>query len=207
LSHVPSFLFVYLLIHLFIYFAVLGLELRATPWASPPALFCDGFFWDSVARKGRPGKKQTACVLRDPGKGWQSRGIKLKELKREGHIALGRWKSQWSHMQPHVGWALLSASVTCLQVYLRWDSFVLRVQPLDTSPLSLCRHSGRSFTNLPQRLLCQLNFPPTIVSPTICPGWLQTTILLISTSCTVVIIGVSYRCPATEVLLFFFWWY
>jgi hypothetical protein len=25
-----------------------GLNLRSTPWAAPPSLFCDGFFWDKV---------------------------------------------------------------------------------------------------------------------------------------------------------------
>jgi hypothetical protein len=45
----------------------------------------------SVARKGRPEKKQTGCVLLMRwGKGWQSREIKLEELKHEGHIALGK---------------------------------------------------------------------------------------------------------------------
>jgi hypothetical protein len=29
---------------------VLGLELRATPWATPPALFCDEYFWDRVSQ-------------------------------------------------------------------------------------------------------------------------------------------------------------
>jgi hypothetical protein len=39
---------------------------------------------------------QTGCVLTMRwGKGWQSREIKLKELKHEeGHIALGEWNSQ-----------------------------------------------------------------------------------------------------------------
>jgi hypothetical protein len=28
----------------FLFLVVLGLELRATPWATPPALFCDEYF-------------------------------------------------------------------------------------------------------------------------------------------------------------------
>jgi hypothetical protein len=42
-----------------------------------------------VARKGRPEKKRQAGVRTRDGKGWQSRERKLKELKHEGHIALG----------------------------------------------------------------------------------------------------------------------
>jgi hypothetical protein len=46
---------------------------------------------NNVAGKGRPGKKQTGCVLTATrGRGWQSREIKLKELKHKGHIALGK---------------------------------------------------------------------------------------------------------------------
>jgi hypothetical protein len=38
------------------------------------------------------------------GKGWQNREIKLKKLKHEeGHIALGEWNSQQSHMHPYIG--------------------------------------------------------------------------------------------------------
>jgi hypothetical protein len=48
-------------------------------------------------------------------------------------------------MQPYVGWALLFASVTCLQGYIRWAPFVLRAQPLDTSPLGLCWHNKHCF--------------------------------------------------------------
>jgi hypothetical protein len=41
-------------------------------------------------------------------KGRHSREIKLKKLKhKEGHIELGKWNSQWSHIQSYVGWALL----------------------------------------------------------------------------------------------------
>jgi hypothetical protein len=79
------------------------------------------------------------------GEGMASREIKLKELKHEDHIALGKWNSQWSHMQPYVGWALLFASVTCLQGYIRWNPFVLGAQPLDMSLLSLCRHNKHCF--------------------------------------------------------------
>jgi allantoicase len=44
-----------------------------------------------VARKERPEKKQTVYVLTMRwGKGWQSREIRRKELKHEGHIALGK---------------------------------------------------------------------------------------------------------------------
>jgi hypothetical protein len=83
--------------------------------------------------------------LKDRGRGWQSREIKLKELKHEGHITLGRWNTQWRHMQPYVGWALLSPSVTCLQGYIRWDLFVLSAQPLDMSPVGLGRHNKYCF--------------------------------------------------------------
>jgi hypothetical protein len=39
----------------------------------------------------RPEEKQTACALMTrQGEGWQSRERKLKELKHEGHIALGK---------------------------------------------------------------------------------------------------------------------
>jgi hypothetical protein len=41
----------------------------------------------------------------------------------EGLISLGEWNSQWSHMQPDVGWALLFVSVTCLKGYIRGDLF------------------------------------------------------------------------------------
>jgi hypothetical protein len=36
---------------------------------------------------------------------------------------------------------LLFASGTCLQGYIRRHPFVLRAQPLDMSPLSLCWHN------------------------------------------------------------------
>jgi hypothetical protein len=45
---------------------------------------------DIVARKGRPEKKQAGVLTMRWGRGWQSREIKLKELKHEGHIALGK---------------------------------------------------------------------------------------------------------------------
>jgi hypothetical protein len=48
-------------------------------------------------------------------------------------------------MQPYVGWAFLFASVTCWQGYIRWDSFVLRAQPLERSLLGLCRHNNCCF--------------------------------------------------------------
>jgi hypothetical protein len=85
---------------------------------------------NNVAGKGRPENKQTGCVLTMTrwGRGWQSRERKLEELKHEGHTALGKWNSQWSHMQPYVGWALLFDCVTCLQGCIRWDPFVLRAQ-------------------------------------------------------------------------------
>jgi hypothetical protein len=38
-------------------------------------------------------------------------------------------------------YTLLFASVTCLQWFIRWDTFVLGAQPLDMSPLSLCWHN------------------------------------------------------------------
>jgi hypothetical protein len=93
-------------------------------------------------------------------RGWQSREIKLTELKHEAHIALGEWNSQWSHVQPYVGWALLFASVTCLQGYIRWDPFVLKAQPLDMSPLSLCWHNKTLIpAKLPQCPISQLEIP------------------------------------------------
>jgi hypothetical protein len=110
---------------------------------------------NTTAGKGGPGKKQTVFWWWDR-EGWQSREIKLKELKHEGHIALGKWNSPWSQMHPYVGWTLLFASVTCLQGYIRWDPFVLRAQPLDMSPLSLCQHNKTFPANLPQHPLSQL---------------------------------------------------
>jgi hypothetical protein len=45
-----------------------------------------------VRQGGGPEEKQTGCVLiMRQGNGWQSREIKLKEMKHEeGHIALGK---------------------------------------------------------------------------------------------------------------------
>jgi hypothetical protein len=44
--------------------AILGLEFRATPWATPPApLFCDGFFLDRVSPTICPGWLQTPILL------------------------------------------------------------------------------------------------------------------------------------------------
>jgi hypothetical protein len=100
--------------------------------------------WDCSREEGQKRNRQ-AVFWRDREKGWQSRKIKLKELKHEGHLALGKWNSQWSHMQPQVGWALLFASVTCLQGCIRGDPFVLRAQPLDTSLLGLCWHNKHCF--------------------------------------------------------------
>jgi hypothetical protein len=116
-------------------------------------------FGNTVAGKEGPEKKQRSCVLMmRQGMGWHSREIKLKELKHEeGHITLGKWNSQWSHMQPYVGWALLFASVTCFQGYIRWDLFVLGAQSLDTSPLALCQHNKTLLpTKLPQCPVFQL---------------------------------------------------
>jgi hypothetical protein len=43
-----------------------------------------------IYQGGGPEEKQTGCVLKmRRGRGWQSREIKLKELKHDGHIALG----------------------------------------------------------------------------------------------------------------------
>jgi hypothetical protein len=49
-----------------------------------------------VQQGGGPEEKQTGCVLiMRRGKEWQSREIKLEELKHEeGHIALGKRSSQ-----------------------------------------------------------------------------------------------------------------
>jgi hypothetical protein len=56
-----------------------------------------------------------------------------------------------------VGWALLSASVNCLQGYIRWDLYVLGAQPLDTSLLGLYQHNKHCQSgNLPQCPLSQL---------------------------------------------------
>jgi hypothetical protein len=98
--------------------------------------------------------------------GWQGRELKLKELKQEeGHIALGKWNSQWSHMQPYVGWTLLFASVTCLQGHIRWDLFVLGAQPLDTSPLSLCQDNKMLLpSKLPQCPTSQFEIPIILLS-------------------------------------------
>jgi hypothetical protein len=97
-------------------------------------------------------------------KGWQNWEIKLKELKHEGHITLGKWNGQWSYMQPRVGWALLFASVTCLQGYIRWGIFVLGDQHLDTSPLGLCRHNKMLLpAKLPQCPISQLEIPATFL--------------------------------------------
>jgi hypothetical protein len=69
-----------------------------------------------------------------------------------------------SHMQPQVGWALLFASVTCLQVYIRWGLFVLGAQPLDMSPLGLCWHNKMLLpAKLPQCPVSQLEIPTTFL--------------------------------------------
>jgi hypothetical protein len=47
------------------------------------------FFGCTVARKVRPGKKQIVWCSDKTG-GMGGREIKLKELKHEGHIALGK---------------------------------------------------------------------------------------------------------------------
>jgi hypothetical protein len=66
-------------------------------------------------------------------------------------------------MQPYVSWALLFASVTYLQGYIRWDLFVLGAQPLDTSPLSLYWHNKTLFpAKLPQCSVSQLEIPTTV---------------------------------------------
>jgi hypothetical protein len=98
------------------------------------------------------------------GEGWHSREIKLKELTHEeGHIALREWNYQWSHMQPYVGWALLFASVSFLQGYIRWDPFVLWAQTLEMSLLSLCWHNKALLpAKLPQHPVCQLETPATV---------------------------------------------
>jgi hypothetical protein len=44
---------------------------------------------NNVARKGSPEKKQTDCVLTMRREGMAKQRDKLKELKHEGHIALG----------------------------------------------------------------------------------------------------------------------
>jgi hypothetical protein len=80
------------------------------------------------------------------------------------------WSSQWSHMQLYVGWALLFASVTCLQEYIRWDPFILGAQPLDMSPLSLCQHNKALLpAKLPQCPLSQLEIPTTFLGNSL-PG-------------------------------------
>jgi hypothetical protein len=43
------------------------------------------------SKKGEARKETGWCFDKDTvGRGWQSRQIKLKELKHEGHIALGK---------------------------------------------------------------------------------------------------------------------
>jgi hypothetical protein len=50
---------------------------------------------NDIEGKEGPEKKQRSCALTtSQGEGWQSRKIKLKELKHEGHIALGKLNSQ-----------------------------------------------------------------------------------------------------------------
>jgi hypothetical protein len=98
-----------------------------------------------AGKRGQKRNRQTVFWQQDMGRGWQSRERKLKELKQEGCIALGKWNSQWSHMQPYVGWALLFASVTCLQGYIRWVPTVLGAQPLDMSLLGLFQHNKCCF--------------------------------------------------------------
>jgi hypothetical protein len=50
---------------LFIYFAVLGLNLGPSPWATPPSplLFCAGFFWDRILQTICLGWLQTMILL------------------------------------------------------------------------------------------------------------------------------------------------
>jgi hypothetical protein len=60
-------------------------------------------------------------------------------------------------MQPYVGWALLFASVTCFQGYIKWDLFVLGAQSLDTS------HKMLLPAKLPQCPTSQLEIPATFL--------------------------------------------
>jgi hypothetical protein len=48
---------------LFCFFHCWGLNSRPTPWATPPALFCVGFFWDRVSQTISPGWLQTSILL------------------------------------------------------------------------------------------------------------------------------------------------
>jgi hypothetical protein len=101
---------------------------------------------EKCSKKGEARKEtDRLCSDDETGEGMAKQRIKLKELKHEGHIVLGKWNSQWSHMQPYVGWALLFASVTCLQGHIRGELFVLGAQPLDMCPLGLCWHNKRCF--------------------------------------------------------------
>jgi hypothetical protein len=53
----------------------------------------DGLSFNShlvLQQGGGLAKKQTGCVLMRQGEGMASREIKLKELKHEDHIALGK---------------------------------------------------------------------------------------------------------------------
>jgi hypothetical protein len=52
----PSTLFIYL-------FPVLGLNSGPTPWVTPPALFCEGFFQDRVSQTICPGWLPTEILL------------------------------------------------------------------------------------------------------------------------------------------------
>jgi hypothetical protein len=48
---------------LFFFFSVLGLELRVYALATPPALFCEGFFWDRILQTVCPVWLQTSILL------------------------------------------------------------------------------------------------------------------------------------------------
>jgi hypothetical protein len=52
LSHAPTFFLRYY-----------GLNSGPSPWATPPELFCDGFFWDRVSWTVCPGWLQTVIFL------------------------------------------------------------------------------------------------------------------------------------------------
>jgi hypothetical protein len=60
-QHPSIHLFICLFIYLFLQYW--GLNSGPTTWATPPALFCDGFFWDRVSQTICLGWVQTAVLL------------------------------------------------------------------------------------------------------------------------------------------------
>jgi hypothetical protein len=63
-----------------------GLNSGPTPWATPPAFFCDGFFWDSVSWTICPWWLQPSILLISAS--WISRIIHVSHLHRAETIFL-----------------------------------------------------------------------------------------------------------------------